>query len=138
MISQHSDRSVVMPRNTVELDLIRRWRGEATIGELYWEGVWQCYILEPQKPIPAGRYEIRLTHSPKFGRTMPILCEVPGHSGIRIHTGNTAKDTKCCLLPGSSRGPDRVDGSAIAYEALNGKLELSAGPRFITIKEAIE
>lgn len=105
------------------------------ISELYFDGEFQCYILEGVKTaIPAGRYEVRLTHSPKFDRTMPILCDVPGHQGIRIHPGNTAKDTEGCLLPGRVIANDNmIRNSVEAYESLFARLEKSPGPRWITI-----
>lgn len=53
--------------------------------------------------IPRGRYRIELTHSPRFGISMPQLMDVPGFEGIRIHRGNDADDTEGCLLPGLQR-----------------------------------
>lgn len=50
--------------------------------------------------IPVGRYKVVVSHSPRFGRMMPILLSVPGYSGIRIHSGNRHDHTDGCLLPG--------------------------------------
>src|SRR5512133_1213857 len=50
--------------------------------------------------IPAGTYKITLEHSPHFGRKLPYLHDVPGFSGILIHAGNSAADTKGCILVG--------------------------------------
>lgn len=50
--------------------------------------------------IPTGRYEICLTFSNRFQRTLPLLLDVPGYAGIRIHPGNTAHDTEGCILLG--------------------------------------
>lgn len=55
--------------------------------------------------IPQGRYRIAHTYSPKYKRNMPLVCDVPGFEGIRIHSGNSAKDTEGCLLFGKN---DRV------------------------------
>lgn len=128
-----------------ELTLIRRWFRELdTVGELYFDGTFQCFVLEdvvrkekvPKKTaIPAGRYEVRLTHSQRFDCTMPILCDVPNFTGIRIHPGNTHKDTEGCLLVGETVGQSGVQNSRAAYEKLYAKLEKSPGPRFITIRE---
>lgn len=49
--------------------------------------------------IPCGRYVCRRVCSPKFGDTFEI-CGVPDRQGILFHTGNTAKDTKGCVLIG--------------------------------------
>ena len=66
--------------------------------------------------IPYGRYSIRKTWSPRYGRFMPEVCDVPGFQGIRIHAGNDAGDTDGCILPGKSRARNRVYTSA-AYAA---------------------
>src|SRR5574343_864662 len=71
-----------------------------------------CYILEDRirdkkvygsTAIPAGRYEIVMMYSPRFGRELPRLLKVPNFDGILIHPGNDQHDTEGCLLPGSSR-----------------------------------
>ena len=48
--------------------------------------------------IPEGRYELVLTMSPKFGVVLPLLENVPGRSGIRIHTGTKPEHSKGCVL----------------------------------------
>lgn len=115
----------------MELLLQRRpSAGGATIGELSVDGKWQCYICEdvvraPGAPkvygataIPAGRYKVEITDSPKFGRPLPLLLEVPGFEGIRIHPGNTAADTDGCLLPGVTCTANAVQSSVAAFGAL--------------------
>lgn len=96
------------------------------------------FILErPEVMIPAGHYEVRLTHSPKFGVLMPILCEVPGRSGIRIHPGNWPKDTEGCLIPGFQWQADgSVHLSTDAYKVIYELLARSAGPIWLTVKDA--
>jgi hypothetical protein len=49
--------------------------------------------------IPLGVYPIEYTWSPKFKRLLPLL-KVPHRKGIRIHAGNSAADTKGCILLG--------------------------------------
>ena len=122
----------------MNLILKRRWLTEAsTVGEMYdvtpdvhAVPVWWCFILEdrfrpsPEEKVPGatciplGRYEVRITWSPKFEQEMPLLIDVPGFQGIRIHPGNDARDTEGCLLPGFKRHGESVQESRAAYIAL--------------------
>lgn len=53
--------------------------------------------------IPTGRYRILITRSRRFGRWLPLLLNVKGFEGIRIHAGNKPEDTRGCILPGFNR-----------------------------------
>jgi hypothetical protein len=53
--------------------------------------------------IPRGRYRLTATMSQRFGRVMPLIVDVPGYEGVRIHGGNTAVDTEGCPLLGKTR-----------------------------------
>ncbi len=111
----------------MKLELVRStYTVRSTIGVLSYNNS-TCFILEdPVRPkkihgitaIPAGTYQIIVSHSQKFGRDMPLLHNVPGYEGIRIHPGNSPKDTEGCLLPGLVRGIDSVGSSRAAYDAL--------------------
>lgn len=68
--------------------------------------------------IPSGRYRVTITFSQRFQRPLPLLNDVPGYSGVRIHPGNTDKDTEGCLLPGLSCGANRVNNSRDAFDQL--------------------
>ena len=65
--------------------------------------------------IPYGRYEVGISYSNRFKKLMPIVFDVPGFSGIRIHAGNTEAQTDGCPLVGLSRSTDTVLQSRIAY-----------------------
>ena len=65
--------------------------------------------LASLKPIaiPEGRYAVVITWSPKFKMWLPILLGgrrfIKQYKGIRIHMGNTAKDTAGCILVGRNQ-----------------------------------
>ena len=48
--------------------------------------------------IPALIYRVQVTQSPKFKRPLPILCQVPGRSGIRVHRGTRPEHSKGCII----------------------------------------
>ena len=71
--------------------------------------------VQNKTAIPYGRYEVGISYSNRFKKLMPIVFNVPGFSGIRIHAGNTEEDTEGCPLVGLSRSTDTVLQSRIAY-----------------------
>jgi hypothetical protein len=60
---------------------------------------------------------------------MPLLINVHNFSGVRIHSGNTAKDTWGCILVGQAKGVNQIMRSRLAYEALFQKIELASRRR---------
>jgi Family of unknown function (DUF5675) len=110
---------------------------KSTISKLFVNEVFECYVLEPASPIPAGVYEIKLQHSTRFGRIMPFLQNVPGHEGIEIHMGNTSADTRDCLLVGRTVSTDFVGQSLLAFDALFPKLEATSPITIDITRQAI-
>lgn len=108
---------------------------DVTIGRLTIDGhAFHCYTLEDtvrpdgikihgETAIPAGRYNVDLTMSPRFGRVLPLLMNVGGFVGVRIHPGNTASDTEGCILVGIDRMPKAIGRSRIAFDALFGLMQ---------------
>ena len=48
--------------------------------------------------IPEGSYPVSVTFSPRFKRMLPLIGNVPGRSGIRIHRGTKPEHSKGCVL----------------------------------------
>ena len=99
-----------------------------TIGRLFVDGKYFCDTLEDrcrdldkeekvmnETAIPEGIYEVIVNVSAKFRRKLPLLLDVPHFSGIRIHRGNTDKDTSGCILVGENKQQGRVINST-GYE----------------------
>ena len=113
----------------------RHFKGpQYTIGRLFVDGVYECDTLEDvvreggvkvagETAIPAGKYPVRITWSVRFKKNLPILDNVPNFTGVRIHTGNTAKDTEGCILVGYNRVKGRVVDSRAAFKRLFAKLK---------------
>lgn len=106
----------------MEITLDRAWKKDGyTISRLFIGGERICEALEDtdrglkqsmsleeikklkiygKTAIPSGRYKVVMSYSPKFGKVLPEVLDVKGYSGIRIHQGNTAKDTAGCIIGG--------------------------------------
>ena len=108
----------------VEMILIRdSVVNDAVLGSLYVGGVKVCDTLENKaKLIPCGEYNLNVSKSPKFGRMLPLVYndKVPMHRGIRIHVGNSVKDTTGCILVGFERNGDRLVNSRRAESVVTG------------------
>lgn len=121
----------------MDLELFRtNLEQDYTLGEIRIDSVFECFTLEDpiretkiqdDTAIPAGRYEIILNKSPKFGRIMPRLLDVPNFTGILIHKGNTKADTRGCILVGAGVDFDnnRLVHSTQAFEGLMTKLAMA-------------
>ena len=95
------------------LTLIRDCKcSDAIMGKLYFNGGLVCYTLENRnKAVPAGLYAVEVSQSPKFKRKLPLIwnANVPADRGIRIHVGNTVKDSSGCVLVGMNRKVHPLD-----------------------------
>ena len=72
--------------------------------------------------IPTGTYKIEMTYSNKFKRILPLLVDVKGFSGIRIHRGNTEIDSSGCIIVGENKVKGKVINSTRYEIALVNKL----------------
>ena len=114
----------------VNLLIIRKvFTDNSTIGELFLNGEKFCDTLElpyidNQKSIsciPIGQYKVRL-RLPRESATRDyihlLVQEVKDRSYILFHRGNTAKDTRGCILVGQGSQQDIVHNSTLAMDLL--------------------
>ena len=124
----------------MKLKLIRIFGTEGfTEGKLYIDDVFECYTVEDEDrhleaggvkiaavtAIPKGTYEVVLSMSPRFKKVLPEVLNVPGFTGVRIHSGNSSKDSEGCILVGSSNDrndDDWIGGSRDALAQLMTKM----------------
>src|SRR5574344_1075316 len=122
-----------------------------TIGELSVNNNYVCDTLEDrvrptgekvygETAIPYGTYTVTLSYSNRFKKTMPEILNVPNFSGIRIHCGNSSKDTEGCLLVGKWDGKTEnwISDSKNSYNKLYPLLEEAFNKKeniTITIKD---
>lgn len=124
----------------MELELKRiAKRDTYTIGKLFIDGKYFCDTLEDrdrglkdsmdieqikrikvkgETAIPTGTYKVSLTYSPRFKRILPLLNDVKGFVGIRIHSGNSAKDSEGCILVGNNSIIGRLTNSRNTFNKL--------------------
>ncbi|MEX3945581.1 DUF5675 family protein [Paraburkholderia sp. BR10937] len=108
---------------------------QSTEGKLFVGTRFQCYTLEPvyreqanmpvsawkvfgSTAIPVGTYAVEVTYFYRDQYYSPLLDNVPGFSGVRIHVVNYPKDTEGCILVGTQVGQDEVLNSKVAFDAL--------------------
>lgn len=98
-----------------------------------------------QTAIPAGRYRVIVNRSERFSKLagrdvfLPLLLDVPGFEGVRIHTGNRPEDTEGCILPGLKRDTNSVGQSRMAFEPLFAKIVAATqdgGECWIEVRDA--
>ena len=83
----------------VTIPLTRKIKdGKAVCGCLRFEGREIATLENADYIIPVGIYEVRVTYSPRFKRMLPLVEQVPGRSGIRIHRGTKPEHSKGCVL----------------------------------------
>lgn len=125
------------------------------IGKLYIDGKWFCDTLEDtdrglddsmdvetilglkvygMTAIPTGIYVVQLTYSPKYKKILPLITNVKGYAGVRIHSGNTEKDTEGCVLVGKNKEVGKVLDSRKTFNLLMKKINQSNGKIILDIQ----
>ena len=124
------------------MKLQRDYHGaDCTLGQLLRDdGSPMCQTLElPWRDnhaqvscIPAGQYTCALKFSPSHGYEVYWINGVPNRGAIEIHVGNTAADSKGCVLVGQARGhlgdQNAVLHSRAAFDAM--MIELNGAASF--------
>jgi hypothetical protein len=133
----------------MKLRVERLWKKPAyTVGRLFVDGKLFCNTLEDtvrdlsnekkvygKTAIPYGEYKVVYNWSPKFGRNLPRLLNVPAFEGILIHPGNTADDSAGCILVGRNTEVGRLTESRYTSDKLNVLIEdAQRGGESITIE----
>lgn len=133
---------IVVPSLPAQIVVTRKeFSNEYTIGDLSIYNEFECYTIEDttrhhgpgqilkagekvpgETAIPQGKYRLVLAHSKKFGYC-PWILDVPFFSDIRIHSGNTAKDSLGCILVGKTKGEGWVGESRMAFRSLVDRLD---------------
>lgn len=124
----------------MELRVERLWpRENYTVGRLYVNNEFFSNTLEDkiidkdksgafdngekkvygESAIPYGKYKVIYNWSPKFGRNLPRLLDVPHFEGILIHSGNTARDSAGCILVGKNTSKGMLSESRYTSDKLN-------------------
>ena len=96
---------------------------DAVLGSLYVSGIKVCETLENKaKLIPCDEYNLNVSKSQRFCRMLPLVYndEVPMRRGIRIHAGNSVKDSSGCILVGFGRNGDHLVNSRDAESVVTG------------------
>ena len=117
-------------KSNINLLILRdTFTDNSTIGELFLNGERMCDTLElPYRDnqrsvscIPTGEYKVRLRY-PRESATRDYLHllvqDVKDRSYILFHRGNTAKDTRGCILVGLGSQQDFVQNSTLALDLL--------------------
>lgn len=121
----------------MKLRVERLWKKPAyTVGRLFVDGKLFCDTLEDtvrdlsnekkvygKTAIPYGEYKVIYNWSPKFGRNLPRLLNVPAFEDILIHPGNTADDSAGCILVGRNTEVGRLTESRYTSDKLNVLIE---------------
>lgn len=111
-----------------------------TEGKLYINEVFECYTVEDEDrllesngkkvqnrtAIPKGKYNVIISYSNRFKKHLLEVQNVDLFSGIRIHSGNSSKDTEGCIIVGAVNDrldDDWVEASRVAYERLHNKVK---------------
>lgn len=118
----------------LRIEVVRIYPREGyVIGKMYIDGQYFCDTLEDtdrgltadmpldeikrikvygQTAIPTGTYRVSVQYWAKHKINVPYLHDVPGYSGILIHSGSSNADTLGCILVGKNTAKGRLSGGS--------------------------
>lgn len=122
----------------------------STIGEVLVEGELVCHALElscrkgnpdGKMAITAGKYEISMNSVPesplelRFGFPLPLINNVTGREGIRIHPANVPAELEGCIAPGMKYDTDQIFDSRKAFAVIVAEIEkrLAVGKCYLEV-----
>ena len=107
---------------TIHLNRTSR-NGKAVHGHMQF-GVQEIATLENEDYIiPCGTYPIAVTWSPKFKRMLPLVLNVKGRSGIRVHRGTKPEHSRGCILV-SAAMEQQLTAQWLALQASNEPIKI--------------
>lgn len=118
----------------LRIEVVRLYpRDGYVIGKMYIDGQYFCDTLEDtdrgltsdmpldeimrikvygQTAIPTGTYKVSVQYWAKHKINVPYLHDVPGYTGILIHSGSSNADTLGCILVGKNTAKGRLSGGS--------------------------
>ena len=106
------------------IHLIRTSRNDKAVrGRLRFEGQEIATLENADYIIPVGTYPVSVTFSPRFKRMLPLIGNVPGRSGIRIHRGTKPEHSKGCVLV-SAAMEQQITAEWLALQASNEPIKI--------------
>lgn len=108
--------------------------GAGIPGDLFVEGRHEAVTLEnAEHAIKAGRYQIVMTESgrakagslwsPREDHKLPLLCDVAGREGIRMHSANFPSQLEGCVAVGLTRDGEGITRSHVALISVMAKIQ---------------
>ena len=127
----------------------RKWKKETyTIGRVFIDGQFFANSMEDrdrglhqdmsideikakkvygETAIPAGRYRVIMTYSPRFKRRLPLILNVKCFDGVRCHPLNTSKQSEGCIGFGKNDKVGWISDSKATHDRFEKMLEAAGG-----------
>ena len=98
------------------------------------EDVQRDVKIKAETAIPWGMYKVVITMSNRFKRRLPLLLDVPNFEGVRIHGGNSEKNTEGCILVAARKTATGIAGCEPVLKSIISLIETSTTPVTLEIR----